>query len=63
VVGFVVCLLKGAEMAKTNSFPRFLPPSETVVAYSKHKWKCSNPSKWISRLCLSEMERGKQVDH
>lgn len=49
-------------MAKIKQFsPQFLPTSETVLFYSKHKWKCSC-SKRISRLCHSEMERGKLGD-
>lgn len=48
---------------RQNSLPQFLHASETVLFYSKHKWKCSC-SKWISSLRHSEIliERGKQRD-
>lgn len=60
---FVVVCWKEQKWQNQSSFPQFLPASERVwVFYSKHKWKCSCP-KLISRLCHSEMERGKQGDH
>lgn len=59
---FVVVCWKEQKWQRLNSFPQFLPASETVLFHSKHKWKCSC-SKWISRLCHSETERGKQDDH